>query len=170
MAVQVLVRRSSRRLQTKQKNRRTKPSASGGVTVAESTDVKMEEEEGEGEKMGEGERERKLAFAQLTDLCAQSVTEGWLDVYQCTHEQLMEESKEDGEEKGNAKEGEEEEYVVKASVEASSMQGPFTVRELVEAVRNGEVTAAEAVVRKVGTTAWEPLQSMPALRSHLAAT
>ena len=162
---------SNRRLQTRQKNRRTKPSASGGAGSHPSdADVRMEDE-GEGKEANAADEERKAQFLQLTDLCAQSVSEGWLDVYQCTHQQLSEESKRwppvaagrqveevKGEEKGAEEEA--DEWVVKESAVASGMQGPYTARELLEELQNGAVNG-DAVVRKVGATTWQPLQAMP---------
>jgi hypothetical protein len=130
-------------------------------------------EDADAKEGNESERQMKEHFAQLTDVCAQSVTEGWLDVYQTTYEQLKEDAhsrphvdggeeknEQMGEEKGEGQvEEEEEEWVVKESAEAASMKGPFTARELMDEAHDG-VVKATAVVRKVGTTVWQPIDAM----------
>ena len=121
-----------------------------------------------------------MAFSQLTDLCAQAVSEGWLGVYQLRWEQLnreqhswtqpapvdhtsgggdqqMKVGQKEGE--GNGEQGEEEEeWVSKASASSTSVQGPFSRRELLALYGRGAGGAdSAAVVRKVGATAWQPI-------------
>ena len=154
------------RLQTKQKNQRTRPSAGGHAQLEHDraqVDRRMAVEPESGAAEGKAERERAALFSTLTDLCAQAVEEGWLDVYQVTWQQLQAEQRhwppEEGEHAAEPLPAEDEEFVTKASADAPSVQGPFTARELIDAVRSGEVAIA-GVVRPVGATAWMPLQSL----------